>query len=133
MIKTHEILIVDDSSDDQQVIVTLLKRSFSCIIHTVSTLPEAKEKILNNNFSIIVLDGMLPCITTGGKGESLIPFIKQHQKNNPVIIMVSGEKRYIDSGLEKGAHFGFKKDEIKKLVKLTGTFNLIPIRSKIIA
>lgn len=127
----QNILIVDDEKNFQQIIALLFKRSLSGLpnssltITYASSLTEAKNYLSKQQFTIITLDGELPCFVDGGFGYRLIPFIKDFQKENPKIIMISGEKRFITKGLNLGADFGFHKQDIMKHVKLNEKFELI--------
>lgn len=128
----ENILIVDDSVEDQQSVALLFKRSLHGLpnvcftITCVSSLSEAKDRLAKEQFSIITLDGEFPGID-GLWGHTLIPFIKEHQLQAPKIIMISGKQIFITKGLNRGANFGFHKEAIKGNVRLNENFDLIPI------
>ena len=125
------ILIVDDCPNDQKLITMLLQRSFDCNIHTVDSMMIAKVKLFTEKFDIITLDGHLPCPITGGYGHKLIPWIKEHQNSECEIIMISGERSYIITGIELGAHGGINKSDIKEKMelhqKLNKQFDFVPV------
>jgi len=132
----HNILIVDDSTKDRDMIASLFKKSLhelsaGITITCVSSLAEAKNRLSKDQFSIITLDGEFPSFVDGLWGHTLIPFIKEHQLQNPKIIMISGQSVFVRKGLAKGAHFGFCKHEITDNIMLNQNFELVPMMSSL--
>lgn len=119
------ILVVDDCPNDQKLVTLLLQRSFDCIIHIVDSLTAAKAKLQSEKFDIITLDGMLPCFINGGFGYTLIPFIKDCQNSECKIIMISGERTHVETGMKLGADYGLNKYDLKKEIKLNQNFELV--------
>ena len=134
MSKIKSILIVDDDQNDQHIIARLFKRSFSFCPTYASSFPEARAKLSNQQFDIVVLDGYLPDLLHGGYGYQLIPDVQKTQSSRCIILMISGERIHIQKGLELcknleiAVHFGFSKSDISKDVKLTEEFELVPIQ-----
>jgi CheY-like chemotaxis protein len=131
------ILIVDDDKDDQQLTARLFKRSFAFCPTYASSFPEARQKLQQQEFDIVVLDGRLPDILEGGFGYQLIPDIQRDQSARCIILMISGQQDHIDTGLrickerKMLTYFGFHKHDIKKDVKLNEKFELVPIVSSV--
>jgi len=128
------ILIVDDDPNDQQLVARLFKRSFAFCPTYASSLTEARKKLQQQQFDIVVLDGFLPDILDGGYGYQLIPDVQKMQSIRCVVLMISGERVHVQKGLdlcknlEIAIHFGFSKSDIDKNVKLNEKFELVPIR-----
>lgn len=126
------ILILDDNVKEQQIVASFFKRSLcgrSICMTVVSTLIEAREQLTSQQFDVITLDGVIPSIANGGMGYTLIPFIKSHQKLNPVIIMISNSQSYVNEGIKLGAYCGFTNAQLVDM-KLNKKFELVPIDQK---
>ncbi|MCX6825334.1 MAG: response regulator [candidate division SR1 bacterium] len=124
--KIKKVLIVDDCPNDTLLVTGLLERSFRSKIHTVNSIKEAKVMLLSERFDIVTLDGRLPCLLTGGFGHRLVPLIKENQSTDCKIIMISGERQYLDAGIEIGAHAAISKYDIQESIKLNHLFQLVP-------
>lgn len=129
MSTSETVLIVEHNTDDQQAIVNLFKRSLyhlrglSATFIYASSLPEAKNLLSKEQFSVVTLTGEFPSFVDPLFGHMLIPFIKEKQKNSK-IIMIS-EKTFVKEGLKRGAHLGFHKEHIRENVRLNENFELI--------
>lgn len=132
MNKQHNILIVDANVQDRQSVELLLKRSLTGLSHAsmsithASSLAEAKNKVMTEQFTLITLAGEFPGFVNNFFGHDALPFIKEYQKNSK-IIMISGDETLVHRGLKKGADFGFQKQDICEDVKLNENFELISI------
>ncbi len=78
------ILVVDDEKNITDLLQDILEDE-GFFVETATSITEAKEKIKEKDFEIILLDVWLP----DGEGIDLIPFIKE---SNPLtkIVMISG-------------------------------------------
>ena len=99
---TH-LLVVDDDQRLRQLLNSFLT-SNGFLVTTASDAVEAREKIANSTFDLIVLDIMLP-------GESGVDFLASLRgdklkpvHNMPILMLTAmGEAEHRISGLEKGA------------------------------
>ena len=97
-INKFHILVVDDDIKIKDLIKQFLTEK-GFIVSTASNAEEAKEKIEFFNFSVIVLDVMMP----GQNGYELTKEIKL-SKNIPIILLTAkGEAENRVHGLEIGA------------------------------
>lgn len=128
----ENILIVDSNKNDLQLVSLLFKRSLnstsSLIITCASSISEAKDALTKKQFSIVTLDGEFPGFVDQVEGHTLIPFIKETQKELPITIMVANERVHIKKGLKNGADFGFHKQQIQGEVKFNERFELVPLQ-----
>jgi len=123
---TKKILILDNESGHQILVAKLFQRSFCCEITFASSLAEAKDKIQQEKFDIITLDG---CLFHYEFGYQLIPAIRELQDAHCKIIMISSMEDYVEAGLKLHADYGFlKEDIIMKKVKFTEEFTVISIK-----
>lgn len=96
------ILILDDNAVDCMLIRTYLHRKkLEIEIHIAETFSIAEEKIMNESWHVIILDGELEEEIVR-YGFDLIPLIRKHQKDCK-IIMVSSEKKHLQTGKKMGA------------------------------
>lgn len=129
----HSILIVDDNWDDQEKVMRLFKRTLTglskCSITVVraSSFTEAKKHLSNQEFTIITIAGEFRGFINTIPGYALIPLIKEHQHQNPKIIMIDNEQLLIRYGLKNGVDIAFQKQTIEGDVKLDENFKLISI------
>lgn len=78
-------LIVDDSSFDQEMMLRAAKMAVNNMeVQTVSTLQAAREALMEDPVSLIILDNSLP----DGKGADFAVELSRHRKlaNIPIII-----------------------------------------------
>ena len=124
----YHILVVDDDIKIKELIKQFLVEK-GLIVSTASDAKEAKEKIEIFNFSLIVLDVMMP----GQSGYELTKELKS-SKNIPILLLTAkGETENRIHGLEIGAddYLGkpFEPRElllrIKNIIKSNSTQNLI--------
>ena len=123
----YHILVVDDDIKIKELIKQFLVEK-GLIVSTASDAKEAKEKIEIFNFSLIVLDVMMP----GQSGYELTKELKS-SKNIPILLLTAkGETENRIHGLEIGAddYLGkpFEPRElllrIKNIIKSNSTQNL---------
>ena len=94
----YHILVVDDDIKIKELIKQFLVEK-GLIVSTASDAKEAKEKIEIFNFSLIVLDVMMP----GQSGYELTKELKS-SKNIPILLLTAkGETENRIHGLEIGA------------------------------
>ena len=124
----YHILVVDDDIKIKELIKQFLVEK-GLIVSTASDAKEAKEKIEIFNFSLIVLDVMMP----GQSGYELTKELKS-SKNIPILLLTAkGETENRIHGLEIGAddYLGkpFEPRElllrIKNIIKSNSTQNLL--------
>ena len=124
----YHILVVDDDIKIKELIKQFLVEK-GLIVSTASDAKEAKEKIEIFNFSLIVLDVMMP----GQSGYELTRELKS-SKNIPILLLTAkGETENRIHGLEIGAddYLGkpFEPRElllrIKNIIKSNSTQNLL--------
>ena len=124
----YHILVVDDDIKIKELIKQFLVEK-GLIVSTASDAKEAKEKIEIFNFSLIVLDVMMP----GQSGYELTKELKS-SKNIPILLLTAkGETENRIHGLEIGAddYLGkpFEPRElllrIKNIIKSNSTENLL--------
>ena len=124
----YHILVVDDDIKIKELIKQYLVEK-GLIVSTASDAKEAKEKIEIFNFSLIVLDVMMP----GQSGYELTKELKS-SKNIPILLLTAkGETENRIHGLEIGAddYLGkpFEPRElllrIKNIIKSNSTQNLL--------
>ena len=124
----YHILVVDDDIKIKELIKQFLEEK-GLIVSTASDAKEAKEKIEIFNFSLIVLDVMMP----GQSGYELTKELKS-SKNIPILLLTAkGETENRIHGLEIGAddYLGkpFEPRElllrIKNIIKSNSTQNLL--------
>tara|TARA_A100001015_G_scaffold165461_1_gene183913 strand:+ start:1141 stop:1818 length:678 start_codon:yes stop_codon:yes gene_type:complete len=124
----YHILVVDDDIKIKELIKQFLVEK-GLIVSTASDAKEAKEKIEIFNFSLIVLDVMMP----GQSGYELTKELKS-SKNIPILLLTAkGETENRIHGLEIGAddYLGkpFEPRElllrIKNIIKSYSTQNLL--------
>ena len=124
----YHILVVDDDIKIKELIKQFLVEK-GLIVSTASDAKEAKEKIEIFNFSLIVLDVMMP----GQSGYELTKELKS-SKNIPILLLTAkGETENRIHGLEIGAddYLGkpFEPRElllrIKNIIKSNSAQNLI--------
>lgn len=132
MNKFQNVLIVDANKNDQKLVALLFKRTLTGLSGTYLTIRyassffEAQNFLSNEQFTIVTLDGEFPGFINPRLGKDLIPFIKESQSQDPVVMMISNEKLDIKEGLKHGAHFAFHKQNIKGNIKLNENFELVP-------
>ena len=126
----YHILVVDDDIKIKELIKQFLVEK-GLIVSTASDAKEAKEKIEIFNFSLIVLDVMMP----GQSGYELTKELKS-SKNIPILLLTAkGETENRIHGLEIGAddYLGkpFEPRElllrIKNIIKSNSTQNLLEV------
>ena len=124
----YHILVVDDDIKIKELIKQFLVEK-GLIVSTASDAKEAKEKIEIFNFSLVVLDVMMP----GQSGYELTKELKS-SKNIPILLLTAkGETENRIHGLEIGAddYLGkpFEPRElllrIKNIIKSNSTQNLL--------
>ena len=124
----YHILVVDDDTKIKELIKQFLVEN-GLIVSTASDAKEAKEKIEIFNFSLVVLDVMMP----GQSGYELTKELKS-SKNIPILLLTAkGESENRIHGLEIGAddYLGkpFEPRElllrIKNIIKSNSTQNLL--------
>ena len=124
----YHILVVDDDIKIKELIKQFLEEK-GLIVSTASDAKEAKEKIEIFNFSLIVLDVMMP----GQSGYELTKELKS-SKNIPILLLTAkGETENRIHGLEIGAddYLGkpFEPRElllrIKNIIKSNSVQNLL--------
>ncbi len=124
----YHILVVDDDTKIKELIKQFLVEN-GLIVSTASDAREAKEKIEIFNFSLVVLDVMMP----GQSGYELTKELKS-SKNIPILLLTAkGESENRIHGLEIGAddYLGkpFEPRElllrIKNIIKSNSTQNLL--------
>ena len=124
----YHVLVVDDDIKIKELIKQFLVEK-GLIVSTASDAKEAKEKIEIFNFSLIILDVMMP----GQSGYELTKELKS-SKNVPILLLTAkGETENRIHGLEIGAddYLGkpFEPRElllrIKNIIKSNSTQNLL--------
>lgn len=124
---TKKILIVDDNEDDQMIICYLFKKSQIPFIPTYAlSLDDAKQKLLEEKFDVVTLDGLLSRVPVKSFGFELIPSIRNSESKDAKIIMLSGVEEYVQQGLSLGADVGYPKSLLSPRFKFDTNLNLIP-------
>lgn len=101
MADIHRILVVDDEPDIADLVSYNLKKE-GFIVATASDAEEALEKIRSEDFSLILLDLMLP----GMQGMEICRVLRKDSKTeNLPVIMLTAKVEEVDRvlGLESGA------------------------------
>lgn len=111
--KFSKILYVEDDSDLTQMLATLLGDNISVI--SAATVNEAKKRLSNENFDLVILDVGLP----DGTGLDLLPILHEQLSLIPVIIFsgktISTEVfNKVDAALIKSK---VSNDELIKIIK----------------
>ena len=109
-----KILIADDSLFLKERLVAMIKSSeLDTEIHQAINTLEAKEKIRNERFDVVISDIKMP----GGGGIKLLEFIKkEYQETVTIIITNYPYPQYKTKAQDLGAEYFLSKfDELEKL------------------
>lgn len=82
-VNTPTVLHVEDDENTRQIVTTLLKKEAD--VTGVASLAEAKIKLVNHHYDLVILDLILP----DGNGIELLPVLAKH--NIPVVVFSSCE------------------------------------------
>ncbi len=94
-----------------------------------SSLADAREKLSEVVFDVIVLDGALSTFPDRSMGYDLIPDIKSSSSCKAKVIMFSGQDEYVAEGMNRGADYGFSKNLLMRPMKFSESFDsLIPAK-----
>lgn len=112
-----QILIAEDNIDINNLLAEILRREgYSCVQAWSGT--EAEMQFLQNNFSLMLLDLMMP----GRSGEELIPRLKA-VKNTPIIVISAkdnpkGKADVLRSGADDYLTKPFAEEELLARIEL---------------
>lgn len=111
-------LVVDDEPDILELLEMTLER-MDVLVHTASTLDEAKKQLACNEYDLCFTDMRLP----DGDGLDLIKHIQLHYPNTPVaMITAHGNMEAAITALKRGAYdFVSKPVDLQMLRKLVNT------------
>ena len=84
----RRVLIVDDDPDIRLLLATALRQK-ALIIEEATDGREAIERLKQNNYSVVVLDLMMPHVD----GLSVLDAIRTDVPNPPVVLVVTGASR----------------------------------------
>jgi len=98
--KSGQILVVEDEVEIRELISLLLLRQ-GHRVEQVGSAIEAKDRLRDHPYDLMVLDWMLPQMT----GLELLQYLQEHQMRRPPILMVTAKAEPVDivRGLENGA------------------------------
>lgn len=93
------LLVVDDDMTILDVLFELFSGEHLC--HTASTAEEAVERIMSQDYDLVITDISMP----GMSGENLLGFVKVYRPKTPVVFIsgTAGRER-AEQLLKKGAH-----------------------------
>jgi len=111
-----KILVIDDSKEDREVILTKIKKN---IISNLSTdesdcLSSASKKIKENNYDLIILDLILPETDGLDTIKEINKILEKENKKTPIIILTGFEDYSIGiKAFELGIQDFLMKDEME--------------------
>src|SRR5688572_5296036 len=95
--KGYRILLVEDHADTR-LVMTLLLRSFGCVVTTAATVREAMDLAERETFDLLVSDIWLP----DGTGLNVVRHIKQRQPLKAIAISGFGQEEDLRRSREAG-------------------------------
>jgi len=110
-IKNTEILLVEDSPSDAELMASMLAdiKEFPNNVQNVQTLSEAKEAVTKGNFDAVVLDLNLPDST----GLKTYTDLRDVCKDVPIVILTGMDDREVlTHALKNGADNYLIKDKV---------------------
>jgi len=99
--KEYSILVVDDDDLVRELVATYLEREYSC--DTASGAERALEKMVDNNYNILITDLVMP----GGSALDLLEFVKEAQLDTIVIVMSGTVDEFIEWEVLNGGAFEY--------------------------
>ena len=89
-----KILVIDDSREDRDLIITHIKKSSKK--ETVTTdesncLKDALKKIKTNNYDVIILDLILPESDGINTVKTITKYLKEIRKDTPIVVLTGME------------------------------------------